>query len=406
MKTLRAIGLAMVATAILALTCAVPALAQSQYGSANFHWVFAIDYAQANMQGSGANNFNWNTGPTGPGSCQTYPNGSSSNPYFVFGPAATPFPLYLQDSNTANSEVVSPSTTFQTGSSCGFSSSTNHSHITFYVKSGTGGLQEALYNNKSAAYPTMVVLDPVWKTYIASLPGSQTPAAEIAAIPAAFGTTNLMIVDVTTAPMTYYTWTGAAYTQLALAYTPGILSVSNTQTTATPGSVRTIIGAITTTNASFSDGGNNLTGVRGTATFAAGTTVAGGYANGTQGKLILAGTVAGTAWIDGLLGQLDISAATLTSGSHVTPIWSDAGATGPSVTCAFCDSAVLTNTTATTFNSLIYGYSKAGYLFDLSNNGSAFINGSTASAGSVTGYLKIKVNGTDAYIAYKGTPGT
>ena len=67
---------------------------------------------------------------------------------------------------------------------------------------------------------------------------------------------------------------------------------------------------------------------------------------------------------------------------------------------------MLTNTTATTFNSLIYGYSKAGYLFDLSNNGSAFINGSTASAGSVTGYLKIKVNGTDAYIAYKGTPGT
>ena len=43
---------------------------------------------------------------------------------------------------------------------------------------------------------------------------------------------------------------------------------------------------------------------------------------------------------------------------------------------------------------------------DLSNNGSAFINSSTATAGTVTGYLKIKINGTDAFIAYKGTPGT
>ena len=403
MKTLRAISIAIAATVLLALTVAVPALAQSQYGGANYHWVFAIDYAQANMQGSGTNNFNWNTGPTGPGSCQTYPNGSSANPYFVFGPAATPFPLYLQD--TPNSEVVSPSTTFQTGSSCGFSSSTSHSHITFYVKSGTGGLQEALYNNLKSPGPLVVILDAAWKAYIAALPGSQTPAAEIAAIPAAFGTTNLILVDITAAPMTYYSWSGAAYTQVSLPYTPGTLSVSNTVTTAAPGTVRTIIGAITTSNASFSDGSSSLVGVRGAATIPSGTTASAGYVYGTQGKLIVAGTLNGSQWTFGNYGQLDISAAqglsTNPPGSYIAPLWADAGATGPSVTCASCNMLGLTNTTATTFNSLFFTAAKAGYFVDASNvtNSGGWIAASSASSACTTTYLlKVSTAGGAGYI--------
>ena len=175
---------------------------------------------------------------------------------------------------------------------------------------------------------------------------------------------------------------------------------SVTVTTAAPGNVRTIIGSITTSNASYSNGSSNLAGVSGLVTIPSGTTAAAGYIYGTQGKFVLGGTVSGSIWGAGVQGQIDISAATLTSASHVTPIWSDAGATGPSVTCTFCDSLVLTNTTATTFNSLIYGYSKAGYFADLSNNGSGYIIGGSGASAAVTGYLKIKINGVDAFIRY------
>jgi len=144
---------------------------------------------------------------------------------------------------------------------------------------------------------------------------------------------------------------------------------------------------------------------RGLAQIGSTTTLASGYVYGSEGKARLDGTMTG-GWVFGTIGQLDISNATLTSGSHLGGLWSDAGATGPAVSCTFCDGLVVTNTTATTFNSAFYVYSKAGYLFDLSNTGSAFINGSTGTSGSVTGYLKIKINGSDAYIAYKGTPGT
>lgn len=156
---------------------------------------------------------------------------------------------------------------------------------------------------------------------------------------------------------------------------------------------------------STTTGSVSVVGERGLAQIGSATTLTGGYVYGTEGKLRLDGTMTG-GWAFGTIGQLDLSNATLTSGSHVGGLWSDAGATGPSVSCTFCDLIVGTNTTATTFNSVIYAYGKAGYLFDLSNNGSAFINSSTGTSGSVTGYLKIKINGADAYIAYKGTPGT
>ena len=144
----------------------------------------------------------------------------------------------------------------------------------------------------------------------------------------------------------------------------------------------------------------SVASVRGASTVASGTTLAGGFLYGTQGKFTLAGTVSGSIWASGLLGQLDISAATLTSASHVTPIWSDAGDTAPSGACAFCDSLVLTNTTAATFNSLIYGYSKATRLMDLTDNGGGYIILGSGASSAVSGYLKIKVSGVDVYLRY------
>lgn len=158
---------------------------------------------------------------------------------------------------------------------------------------------------------------------------------------------------------------------------------------------------------SVTTGNNNVTAIRGNANLGASATLTAGYLYGSQGKLTVAGTLNGTAWVSGLMGQTDISAGTLTAGSHLTPIWSDAGATGPAVTCSFCSSLVLTNTTSTTFGSLIYGYTKASYVFDFTGNGTAFaLSTSGTSAGNCaqTGgivaakAMPVKIDGTDYWI--------
>jgi hypothetical protein len=163
-------------------------------------------------------------------------------------------------------------------------------------------------------------------------------------------------------------------------------------------SLRVVHGIISLNYAgSTSLGSLSTAGVRGLAEVSSNTTITSGYVYGTEGKLRVNGTLNGSAWVFGSIGQLDISNATLTAGSHVGAIWGDAGATGPSATVSFADLLVLTNTTATTFNSIIYAYGKAGYLMDLSNNGSAFIVDTAASTGWNKS-LKIKINGVDYYI--------
>jgi hypothetical protein len=194
---------------------------------------------------------------------------------------------------------------------------------------------------------------------------------------------------------------GTPATQIVLNLPVNAITTTTTVSTAAPGNVRSIIGQVTTTNTGYANGGNSLVGIRGVATLPSGTTATNGYVYGAQGKLIVQGTVNGGAlWMFGLLGQLDLSSATLTGAAHIAPIWSDAGATAPSGACAFCDSMVITNTTAATFNSLIYGYSKATRLMDLTDNGGGYIIPGSGASAAVSGYLKIKVSGTDVYLRY------
>src|ERR1039457_526365 len=63
-------------------------------------------------------------------------------------------------------------------------------------------------------------------------------------------------------------------------------------------------------------GSSSAKAIRGNTTILAGTTIASGYPYGAQGKLTEKGVIAGSAWVFGLVGQLDVSSATLTSGSH------------------------------------------------------------------------------------------
>ena len=233
------------------------------------------------------------------------------------------------------------------------------------VRSGTVGLQEAL-NFCALKGGGIVMLDAAWY---------------------AMGGTAA-ILAAATVPATVTIWD---------IHNGDLSSFNVTTSAAAPVVTHGLDASVTANYAGSMTPASNLIGVRGEAHIATGTTLAGNYVYGTQGKLFVAGTMAGSAWAAGLVGQTDISAATLTSGSHITPIWSDAGATGPSVSCTFADSLVLTNTTATTFNSLIYGYSKAAFAFDLSDNGGGYIV-ATAAASGWSKSLKVKINGATFYI--------
>lgn len=123
-------------------------------------------------------------------------------------PFATNAPVYIQDSPSgANNEIVTPSTVTAPGSSCGFTATTSHSHSSFYVMSGTAGLQEALNQLKSLSTPaSVVVLDHSWYSQISAI-----GATASSVIAAASGSTAINLVDQTTSPWTWYAWNGSAY---------------------------------------------------------------------------------------------------------------------------------------------------------------------------------------------------
>jgi hypothetical protein len=128
-------------------------------------------------------------------------------PFFDF---STSGPVWIQDSNTANSEVVTPSAITQTAGSCGVTVSPANNHYTAWLRSGTGGLQEALNaigGSSATVYPAEVWLDRNWYAQASNVP-STTPQAIILA---ATGNAGTFLVDITTAPNTYYLWDGAHY---------------------------------------------------------------------------------------------------------------------------------------------------------------------------------------------------
>lgn len=184
-------------------------------------------------------------------------------------------------------------------------------------------------------------------------------------------------------------------------------AISSSDNTATPATLRVIHGQATLSYAGSATVSGSVVSVRGNTNLDAATTIAGqSYIYGTQGKITAPGTFDGSAWVAGLVGQVDVNGATLTSASHVTPLWSDFGATGPSVTCSFCDLFVGTNTTATTINSIFYGYAKTSYVFDLGGPAALALSTSGSSAGNCaqTGgvvfakAMAVKVDGTNYWI--------
>lgn len=191
--------------ALLGLLCVLTVAAMAQ-GALPPTGVFAEQFNNWSLASQSANTYTF-TGTN----CFNYPlvNGSLQ-PYFVFGPTAAAYPIYIQDANPSNSEIVTPSST-STTTPCGFSASTTYTHTSFTVLSGTAGLQDAVGTLASSATPvrpSVVYIDAYYYQLVSGLPGSQSVPAIIRALK---GTTGVNLVDITTAPFTWYTWNGTQY---------------------------------------------------------------------------------------------------------------------------------------------------------------------------------------------------
>ena len=126
----------------------------------------------------------------------------------VFFPFATNAPVYIADQTTANSEVVTPSAIVNTAGSCGVTIAPSNPHYTFALRSGTGGLQEAINAvHGSASAPAFILLDRNWYVFAANVPG-KTPQSILAA---AVNGSGVVLQDITTAPNTFYQWNGSAF---------------------------------------------------------------------------------------------------------------------------------------------------------------------------------------------------
>lgn len=200
-------ALTVLAVAAVALLSLSPAGAQ---GTSNLPptWVFARAYNGWNIIGQQANVYTFNGGV-----CNFSPFNNGNTPsFFVFSgfqAGSTVYaPVAVLDANPTQSEIVVPTSTTQTSSSCGFNGTFLNSHSSFVLQSGTAGLQEAVFSQNQGSPVFDVIIDKYWYQSLSGLPGPPNPQTVIAALT---GNVNVGIVDTTTMPWTTYRWNGTNY---------------------------------------------------------------------------------------------------------------------------------------------------------------------------------------------------
>jgi len=175
---------------------------------------------------------------------------------------ATNAPVLIADSNTAKSEVVTPSSIINTAGSCGVAIAPANNHFTYQLRSGTAGLQEALNVLKGQAIPSLILLDRNWWAAANNMPGTNG----VTILGAAVGDMTTVLEDITTSPALFYVWSGTAFTNTnaiqkntapTIAAGAGAGSgptVSNTgSSTAIAGTASVLTGTATTTGTLFTE---------------------------------------------------------------------------------------------------------------------------------------------------------
>jgi len=173
-----------------------------------------------------------------------------------------------------------------------------------------------------------------------------------------------------------YTTTGTALTSTGTVVVDGELTVSGT-------------GVVS----------GNGWGVRGLTTVS-GTVTGGAFIFGAYAKMVLSGTQNhADSRLAAFFCKLDASAGTYTAG-QLSSAWFDMGATAPSggwATGAQANVIRVQNTTGSSVNALIYGYGKATYGLDISDNSAGWLV-TSGTATTAAGGIKINANGSTRYI--------
>src|ERR1700722_13593468 len=156
----------------------------------------AAQYGEFEVQNEG-NGFAFD-----PANCNVT-GGGENFPAFTTGT-----PVKVVDALPTQTEISTTVTAFLSGSNCAVSlSGLAFQHTSFYLTSGTGGLQEALNNEKiRAGGNNTIILNSRWYELIA-------PRSASAVINTVGGSYSFGLVDITTNPYTSYNWNGSQYVQ-------------------------------------------------------------------------------------------------------------------------------------------------------------------------------------------------
>jgi len=220
----------------------------------------AAQYGEFEVQNEG-NGFAFD-----PANCNVT-GGGENFPAFTTGT-----PVKVVDALPAQTEVSTTVNAFLSGSNCAVSlGGLAYQHTSFYLTSGTGGLQEALNNEKiRAGGNNTIILNARWYELIA-------PRTASTVISTVSGSYSFGLVDITTNPYTSYNWNGSQYVQAAppggsptgaaggalsgnypnpaLSSNPVALPAGSTATTCTPGENDTKVATNACVAASASSGG-------------------------------------------------------------------------------------------------------------------------------------------------------
>jgi len=184
---------------------------------------------------------------------------------------------------------------------------------------------------------------------------------------------------------------------------------AKTLSTTNPATDRLIYGKLSFTyagNVTVGSGTGSVAGVRGEVAGHSGTTLKDGFYYGVQGKFTLGGSTiqeTSAARFCAVLAQTDVSSGTMTSG-QLSALWADMGASAAGAFAPETNVIRASNTTAQSCNAILYGYGKASFGFDLSDNSGGWLS-TTGSAGTTTakGWIKVNINGSTRYIPLSDT---
>jgi hypothetical protein len=193
---------------LLALLTPVFAAAQGFTPAGGPPWVYADNYGRFVLQGQQPNVYTFQVSGFSPCTI-TQLNFAESSTFYAFGDAAALAPVFIQDNNQTNSEVVTPGSYLApTETTCGPAITPTNAHTTFSLQSGTGGLQEAL--NARAGKQVTIILSSEWYKLISGIAGnnatltnSVTPADVITNATCAT-TGGTVVIDVTATPWAQY----------------------------------------------------------------------------------------------------------------------------------------------------------------------------------------------------------